>query len=568
MIDKAILTLPHFKKILAKLAGISFLQAFSVVFQAIFLARAIVIFWQGKPFNSGASSILFFFLAFILRHLCTFWRERILDYYAYQQVAHIRKSLMQKIFSQGTLLVQNTGSGSLITNVLEGVNQVENYIRLVSSKMLNMLIFPTIIFLAVFMQDKLSAFILFAVFPVIILFMVLLGVAARKKAQRQFASFQLLSNHFLDSLRGLETLKLFGLSKSYAKSIYKTSERLRRATMNTLKVAMLSTFALDFFTTLSVAIVAVFLGLRLLNGEIEFLPALITLILAPEFFLALREFAGDYHATLDGKNALKAINQLLGIPEVEQKEVLADFTYNETSMFDISSLHFSYPDSSGKISDFQFSWQGYGKIGIIGKSGAGKSTLISLLGGFLQPNKSEISINGQQIPHFTQKNWQQKISYIPQKTYIFHGTLKENVCLYAPNASDEQIAKALKASGLTSLVQEIGLNEIVGQGARQLSGGQAQRIALARAFLSEKRNILLLDEPTAHLDIETQAQVIQEMLPLLENKLVFLATHRLHWMPSMDYILVVEKGKIVACGTHEELLANSLSYQQFIHERR
>jgi len=570
LIDKAVFQLPYFKKLLMKLAGISLLQVFSIIGQAVGLSWSIVIFWQGKDIQDAIWAIGLFLLSFVIRHVCTFVREKMLDIYAYEQARMMRASLLKKIFHLGPALVQGEGTGNVVTMTLEGISQMENYIRLISSKMLNMIIFPLVILLFVFTKDIVSGFVLFLVFPMIIVFMIVLGFAAQKKATDQFADFQVLSNHFLDSLRGLETLKLFGISKSYANAIYQTSERFRKSTMATLRIAMLSTFSLDFFTTLSVAIVAVFLGLHLMDGEIAFLPALTTLVLAPDFFLPIRDFASDYHASLDGKNALSAINRINNLPQVENTDELSDFSWSQTSELSISGMNFSYPNSDTGIKDFELDWKGYGKIGIIGKSGAGKSTIIQLISGFLQANAGTITLDDKKIPHFVQKNWQKNISFIPQKTYLFHGSLRENICLYVPNASEEQIAQAVNAAGLSELVENFpqGLDTIIGSGARQVSGGQAQRIALARAFLSNERNILLLDEPTAHLDIETEAQVKEELLPLLENKLVFLSTHRLHWMPQMDYIFVMDKGAIVAKGTHEELLATSSTYQQLIKEMR
>ena len=156
---------------------------------------------------------------------------------------------------------------------------------------------------------------LLLIFPLIIIFMIILGYAAQAKADRQYKAFQLLSNHFIDSLRGIDTLKVFGLSKRYGRSIYNTSEAFRKATMSTLRIGILSTFALDFFTTLSVAIVAVLLGLRLIKQEVFLFPALTVLILSPEYFLPVRDFSSDYHATLDGKNAMTAVREVLELPE-------------------------------------------------------------------------------------------------------------------------------------------------------------------------------------------------------------------------------------------------------------
>lgn len=562
MIDKALFKLPNFLRVMFGLGGIIFLQALSIIGQSYFLTATIVCLWHGQGLSWN---LVYFFLLFALRHLLTVIRENRLDNYAYMQAESTRRKLLNKIFSLGPNLVQKEGTGNVVTTVFEGISEMENYIQLVLSKMVAMMVMPVLFLIVIFIADPLSGVILFIVFPLVILFMIILGYAAQSRAEKQYKNYQILSNHFMDSLRGLETLKVFGLSKAYAKGIYATSERFRKSTMRTLQIAFMSTFALDFFTTLSIAIVAVFLGLRLLNGNIDLFPALFVLVMAPEYFLPLRDFAGDYHATLNGKNAMQAIKKVLEVPETTDRDVLQLNSWTNTSHLTIKNLNFKYEENGASVA-FDFDWTGFGKIGIIGASGAGKSTLIQILSGFLQAQVGEIYVNDKEIPHFAQHTWQENLNLIPQKTYIFHGTLQENICLYTPDATDQEVARAVKAAGLSGL--NLSLDTIIGEGARQLSGGQAQRVALARAFLTDHRKILLLDEPTAHLDIETEMEIKEELLPLLENKLVFLSTHRLHWMPQMNWILVIDKGNVVAQGKHEDLLETSKAYQRLIAEMR
>lgn len=551
MIDKKLLQLPGIKKILMLLAGSAVLQAIFIIGQAYGLAMAITHLWNGEGLNNQINWLVLFFASFALRHLMTYLREHFLEEYAYQQAKDLRSQLLRKIFRLGPEVVQKQGTGSVVTTALDGINQVEEYLHLILPKMLNMMIIPWILLVAIFLLDWESGVVLLIVFPLIIIFMIILGYAAQSKADKQYKVFQILSNHFIDSLRGIDTLKFFGISKQYSKSIYSTSERFRKATMSTLKVAILSTFALDFFTTLSVAVVAVLLGLRLINEGIFLFPALTVLILAPEYFLPIRDFSSDYHATLDGKNAMDDVNQILELSE-SQTATIGLPTWSNDSRLTVD-MRYNYAEKLGAEVDFTV--QGYKKIGIIGMSGSGKSTLINLLSGFLRPDESQISLNEQTIPAFDQPQWQEQLIYIPQNPYIFQRSVRENIAFYHPQASDEEILKAVEVTGLTELLQELpeGLDTILGEGARTLSGGQAQRIALARAFLDQERKILLFDEPTAHLDIETEVELKERMLPLMENHLVFFATHRLHWLAEMDYLLVMDHGKLVEQGTLEEL---------------
>lgn len=572
MIDKRLLRLSGTKKVLLMLAGLTVLQAFMILFQGKFLAQAIVNSWRLKALAWLYQPMLFFFLALLGRHLLNWLKSHVLDRYASQASADLQQRLLTKLFHLGPSLVAKQGTGNMVTMALEGIDQVENYMTLILNKMLNMMLIPWILLIYIFTLDARSGWILLVVVPIVILFMIILGFAARDKADKQYAGYQQLANHFVDALRGLATLKLLGISEQYADNVYQVSESYRKRTMNVLRIAILSTFALDFFTTLSIAIVAVFLGLALLNGQIPLFPALATLILAPEFFLPLRDFSSDYHATLDGKNAMQAVFTILELPQPQQRQLLtAAPAWTADSTLTFSDVDVSYPGSNeADLAAVSFSVHGYHKIGVIGESGSGKSTLINTLGGFLQPEKGEIKINGQVVPHLSQEQWQQNFVYLPQKPYLFHATIGENIAFYQPTASTAAIEQAAARAGLSDWLTTLpaGLATVIGEGARGVSGGQGQRIALARAFLDSQRRILLLDEPTAHLDIETEAALKETMMPLFADHLVFFATHRLHWMQQMDYVFVIQQGRLVEQGTPTQLQAQNGAYVSLMAQMR
>lgn len=572
MIDKRLLRLSGTKKVLLMLAGLTVLQAFMILFQGKFLAQAIVNSWRLKALAWLYQPMLFFFLALLGRHLLNWLKSHVLDRYASQASADLQQRLLTKLFHLGPSLVAKQGTGNMVTMALEGIDQVENYMTLILNKMLNMMLIPWILLIYIFTLDARSGWILLVVVPIVILFMIILGFAARDKADKQYAGYQQLANHFVDALRGLATLKLLGISEQYADNVYQVSESYRKRTMNVLRIAVLSTFALDFFTTLSIAIVAVFLGLALLNGQIPLFPALATLILAPEFFLPLRDFSSDYHATLDGKNAMQAVFAILELPQPKQRQLLtAAPTWTADSTLTFNKVDVSYPGSNeADLAAVSFSVHGYHKIGVIGESGSGKSTLINTLGGFLQPEKGEIKVNGQVVPHLSQEQWQQNFVYLPQKPYLFHATIGENIAFYQPTASAAAIERAAAQAGLSDWLATLpaGLATVIGEGARGVSGGQGQRIALARAFLDSQRRILLLDEPTAHLDIETEAALKETMMPLFADHLVFFATHRLHWMQQMDYVFVIQQGRLVEQGTPAQLQAQNGAYVSLMAQMR
>lgn len=518
------------------------------------LASVLSKLWAGESLDWLL--LLTFAACFIARQLINTLRDSMLEKYSGQVAEELRQKLLDKVFRDGQALVQKQGTGSLITMSLDGVDEVRQYIKLIYSKVLTMMIVPVLIFVGMLFLSWTSAVILLVMYPLIVLFMIILGHAAQDRAIKQFGNFQVLSNNFIDSLRGIDTLKYLGLSKRYSKSIFNLSEGFRKKTMAVLKVAMLSTFALDFFTTLSIAIIAVFLGFDLMNGKIALFPALGILILAPDYFLPIRDFAGDFHATLNGKNAFKRINELINLPE-EKTNDLSLKTWSAQDQLKIKNLKFTYQKGT-EIGPVSLQVQGFKKIGIIGMSGSGKTSLINLLSGFLTPDQVQIELQGQKTTTMNIPAWQRQMTYIPQEPYVFTKSLRENIAFYNPQASDDEIKQAIHIMGLDALLNDLpnGLDTVIGRGKRVLSGGQSQRIALARAFLDPKRKIMIFDEPTAHLDIETEIDLKKRMMPLMQNKLVFFATHRLHWLKEMDYILVMDHGQLVEQGSYEQLQQN------------
>ncbi len=569
--DKRLLQLKGIRGLLALLGIVSLIQGASIIFQAQWLAHAITTLFDGKSLSQATPYVLLFLAAFLVRHGLTLIREKVMFTYSSRIGADIRKQLLDQLFRLGPAFTKKKGTGKLVTLAMEGIAQYRQYLQLFLPKMVNMAVIPAMVLIYVWTLDDTSAVILIVTLPILIIFMILLGLVAQRKAAKQWRSYEKLSNHFTDSLRGLETLRYLGISKKHSRNIGEVSKRYRKATMSTLKVAFLSSFALDFFSMLSIATVAVFLGLRLIEGELLLLPALTALMLAPEYFLPVREVGNDYHATLNGKEANEAMQVILeekGFRTQETRSVQLN-EWNEKSaltLHDVSVQHAEHAPYS--IQDVDLTVKGKKKIGIIGASGSGKSTLTDVLGGFVEPTSGQITLNGNPLVHLQMKEWQKEVVYMPQHPYLFHMTLRENIRFYEPHATDEEVERAASEAGLSQLVAQLpnGLDEVIGEQGRGLSGGQAQRIALARTVLG-KRSIMLLDEPTAHLDIETEYELKKTMLPLFEDKLVFLATHRLHWMPDMDEIIVMDQGTIAEMGTHESLMKRKGVYYQLVQEQ-
>jgi len=563
---KDLLQYKGMKRILAALTVLTCMQGAAIIMQAEWLAEAVTRLFNGERVGSLVPLIILFTAAFLFRHAVTLVRQRLIFDYAAKTGADLRKKFLENLFQSGPRLARKEGTGHVVTLAMEGIAQFRRYLELFLPKMISMAVIPPAVVCYVFFKDTSSAAVLMITLPILIAFMILLGYAAKRKADSQWKTYEMLSNHFTDSLRGLETLKVLGMSCSHTKNIFHVSERYRKATMGTLKIAFLSSFALDFFTMLSVATVAVFLGLGLVDGTIILEPALAILILAPEFFLPVREVGNDYHATLNGREAGKAIKAILESPGFKDEAPLDLERWSDNDQIEFKDVEVRHDEEeNSSLSGISLSFKGKKKIGIIGESGAGKSTLIDVLGGFLETKSGVIKVGGKERTHLQTDSWQNQLLYIPQHPYIFPDTLGANIRFYHPGASDEEVEQAARAAGLTELIDQLpsGLEERIGEGGRALSGGQAQRTAVARAFLGN-RPILLLDEPTAHLDIETEYELKKKMLKLFEDKLVFMATHRLHWMLDMDEIIVLKNGQVAETGTHQELIEKRGVYYELV----
>ncbi len=635
MIDKNLFRFDGVRFTLGLLAALSLVQGIGVVVQAYGLTLALVRIWRLKNLKVLVVPVLIFLAAYTCRQLCDVAKDRIATDRADAIVAELRPRIQDKVFSLGPSALARRGTGSAVTMLVDGLDQVRTYVLTVLPKMMDLIFIPLIVLVVVWTQDAGSGLILLLMLPLLIFFMVILGLAARDRSSRQYAQFRKLNTRFMDTVLGLPTLKMLGIDKEYEDEIYSVSDRFRKRTMSVIRVAMTSTFALDFFATLAIAIMAVFLGNNLINAKVELFPALLALILAPEYFMPIRQFGDDFHATLNGKNALDDIADMLAQPEPKRLEELDWSGWKEDSHLRLEGIDFAYPgpkpvestasagaqmdamaksesQKSGKkgskrkatkvhhgsggavsaevgsaasqgtgaeaavdsqeqplaLSGLDFNLHGFSKVAIVGRSGAGKSTLMDLLAGFDQPRAGTIDLDGHQLEHCNVAAWQRHISYIPQNPFIFHGTVSDNIRFYNQDADDAQVARAADRAGLTDWLKTLpdGLGTQIGEGNRGISGGQAQRIALARGILDPSREILFFDEPTAHLDIETEYDLKQTLLPIMDGHLVVLATHRLHWLANMDWVIMLEHGRIVAQGNPQELIGQGGPLDALIDE--
>lgn len=538
---EAKLKLPVKKSLTLTLLILSIMEAACIIIQAAFLAKAIVGLFY-KNFDNVVRDSVLFLIGYTFRTVFLHLQQYFTEKHAIDFEKELRKKLLQSYFNLGPDFASREGSGKLVTLAIDGIGKVKQYFELNVSKQIRGAIIPTLIVIFIFYTDYVSALMIISVIPVIVIFMILLGINARDMANRQYKKYRALSNNFIDTIRGVETLKFLGVSKNYLPIMEKKNKEYRQSTMKTLSVAFLNSFALDFLTTIAIALLAVRLGILLLDGSTFLLPSLTVLIIAPEFFLPMKQAATDYHATLDGQMAYEDINRMIIDNEKNIKKKVIIDNVESIKLVDITLVK----DDKKILENISMSINMGEKICLVGQSGSGKTSLISILSGFNEQTDGEILINNEKT-NLKNINWANNISYISQFPYIFPDTIRNNILFYSnEEITNEFLNEVTSLVGLDKFINNLpeGYETKIGEGGQELSGGQAQRIAIARALISN-REIIILDEPTSHLDIETEFEIKEKLLELFKGRTVIIATHRLHWLHNVDYVLNLEHGKVV-----------------------
>ncbi|MEV4191858.1 thiol reductant ABC exporter subunit CydD [Streptomyces toxytricini] len=458
--------------------------------------------------------------------------------------SHLRGQLLDRAADLGPGWLSGQRTGSLVALATRGVDALDDYFSRYLPQLGLAVAVPAAVLARIVTEDWVSAAIIVVTLPLIPLFMVLIGLATQSRMNRQWQLLSRLSGHFLDVVAGLPTLKVFGRAKAQAESIRRITGDYRRATMRTLRIAFLSSFALELLATLSVALVAVTIGMRLVHGELDLYTGLVVLILAPEAYLPLRQVGAQYHAAAEGLAAAEEVFDVLETP-VPRPVPAAPAALPDPGpagfCLDIDGVAVRYPgrgaDSPGAVSLTVAPGE---CVALTGPSGAGKSTLLQVLLGFTAPSAGRVRIGGADLSVLDPEQWRQHVAWVPQRPHLFAGTVAENVRLARPDASDEALARALEDAGAREFVAALpqGAETVLGEGGSGLSAGQRQRIALARAFLAD-RPVLLLDEPTAALDGETEAAVVEAVGRLAAGRTVLLVVHRPALLALADRVVEV-----------------------------
>ncbi|MGW2209542.1 thiol reductant ABC exporter subunit CydD [Streptomyces sp. NPDC001781] len=446
---------------------------------------------------------------------------------AHRTSAAVKSELRERLVERAAVLgpgwLSGRRTGSLVTLATRGVDALDDYFARYLPQLGLALVVPVAVLARIVTEDWVSAAIIVATLPLIPVFMILIGWATQSRMDRQWSLLSRLSGHFLDVVAGLSTLKVFGRAKAQAESIRKITGEYRRATMRTLRIAFLSSFALELLATLSVALVAVTIGMRLVHGDMDLYTGLVILVLAPEAYLPVRQMGAQYHAAAEG---LAAAEEIFAVLETPAPATGGAPVPAGSLAFD--SVTVRYPGrSADAVTDVSFLVEPGETVALIGPSGAGKSTLLGVLLGFVRPGAGQVRVGGDDLADLDLEEWRSRIAWVPQRPHLYAGTIAENVRLARPDADDAAVRRALADAGALEFVDALpaGADTLLGEDGAGLSAGQRQRLALARAFLAD-RPVLLLDEPTAALDGATEADVVAAVRRLAVGRTVLLVVHR------------------------------------------
>ncbi|MEK5397205.1 thiol reductant ABC exporter subunit CydD [Paenibacillus sp. FSL K6-2859] len=574
------------RKNMALLAVISLALGVAIVSQAGLLAEAVQrIFVERASFSSVILLLGILLAVMAVRTLLSYGNGKVGLQMAATAKTNMRAAVLQNLTHASMAETLSGQTGGKVSIALDAVDEADSYFSQYMPRMMEAAIIPILILVVTFTQHANTGFILLFTAPFIPLFMILVGLKTKNKSEEKYAQLAEFSGTFLDSLQGLVTLKIFGRANRQQQEIERSSLGYRDATMGILKIAFTNTFMLESIVMLSIGIVALELAIQLLVFKsMTFHTAFLVLLLVPEFYNLLKNTGTAFHSGRTSMGAVRKVEQMLvetagvsreanGNEEVETSNEIDEIDNDNLSMppsIEIDHLRFQYAPDSFELKTGLIQLSPGEHIAIIGKSGSGKTTLLHLIAGLLKPESGTLLVNGSPLSQYDEAVWFEHVSYITQHPYIFAGTFSENIAIGAGgNISRAEMERAGEEAGLTALTGQLehGLDTFVGEGGRGLSGGEKQRLALARAFL-KRPAVILFDEPTVGLDLHTEQVLQRSIAKLAKTATMITVAHRLYTIQQADKILFMDNGVLVDSGRHDELMKRLPEYAEMVNIER
>ncbi|MHB1611533.1 MAG: thiol reductant ABC exporter subunit CydD [Sulfobacillus sp.] len=537
--------------LLATVAGYGLASGILIVLEAGFLAQVVAaVYIHHASWQAIAPWIAILLAILLTRSVIAGLTETASLNLSTGVESSLRRRLLQKLANTGPLVWTEDHIGELVNTVIQGVDNLETFLARYLPQMVLTAMIPLIIGIKVIFTDWITAAILLVTVPLIPFFMILIGRQAQKETEKRWATLGRLGSHFLDIVQGLETLKIFGQSRQQETAIGMAAESFRKSTMATLRLAFLSGLVLELLASLSMAMVAVGIGLRLIGGHIGFEESFFLLVLVPDFYAPWRALGAKFHDGLNGLAAASRIFDMLDRPEwakgTGRSIPVGDgpwplsfescsFRYRENAPYAVKAINLSIPPQSS--------------LALAGPTGSGKTTLLSLLLGFVPATEGIVRVGNIPIGDLDRDWWHKQLAYVSQTPYLFAGTILDNLKLAEPDATPAHIEEAIARARFDEVISRLpqGLHTPIGENGVRLSGGERQRLALARVFLKNSP-IVLLDEPSAHLDEVSEAWLTQTIDALCQTRTVILVAHRLSTLHAVSHVAVLDHGQLVDYG--------------------
>ncbi len=558
------------KKVWVGLGLLSVATAGAIVTMMYALSTAVdYVFMQQKPLTAIMPILILLGGVMVFRGML-FWLSEVLAQRAASELKQkLRIRLFDHIQKLGPAWADSQKSGELASTAVEGVDKLDDYYARFMPAGIHMAIVPVILGLFVLWIDWLSGLILIITGPLIPVFMSLIGMKAQSRTQEQWSTLSRLSGHFLDTVQGLRTLKLFNQTENKSREIEDISDRFRLTTMGVLRIAFLSGMVLELFASIATALVAVEIGIRLVEGHIAFQLGFFVLLLAPEFYLPFRMFGAQHHAGMEGTEAANRIFEILDtpVPLIRKEKEPAISVPEQPYQIQFQNVEFSYPQSVKKvIRNATFTIAAGKNSAMVGRTGSGKTTISRLLSRQITPDSGQIIVNGVALDLIDEEQWLDQLAIVNQHVRLFDDTIFNNIKVARPDAPFEEVIQAAKYAEADEFITRLpeGYQTRTTEGAARLSGGERQRISIARAFLKDAP-VVILDEPSSSLDPESERHISKALDQLLVHRTVLIIAHRLSTVRNADQILVLDDGKIAESGTHSELKAGGNLYANMLH---